>query len=184
MPKSPKKKEPASDTRSTEAANPRPASKKKSKIVGRGNGVRPAARPKRARSPKKRSSSKEPHIQSEAAVLDRLWEIIERRRTADPVVSHSARLLGRGTAQVAKKFGEEAVECLIEILAGNRTAAIAESADVLYHLLVMWVEAGIRPDEVWHELGKREGVSNLAEGPRGPLKRLIKSVRLETSKIP
>ena len=58
-----------------------------------------------------------------AAVLDRLWSVVMSRRSADPAVSHSARLLSRGTAKVAQKFGEEAVECLIEAVAGNRDAA-------------------------------------------------------------
>jgi phosphoribosyl-ATP pyrophosphohydrolase len=117
-------------------------------------------------------------------VLNELWTTIVSRRTADPAISHSARLLSHGTVRVAQKFGEEAVECLIEVVAGNRTAAIGESADVLYHLLVMWVEAGIRPKEVWLELERRKGASDLADGPQGPIRRLIKSVNLKTTKIP
>jgi phosphoribosyl-ATP pyrophosphohydrolase len=104
------------------------------------------------------------------AVLDRLWDVVMSRRDADPAVSHSARLLSRGTAKVAQKFGEEAIECLIEAAIGNRAALIAESADVLYHLIVVWVNAGVRPDEVWAELQSREGVSGIAERasrPRG-----------------
>ncbi len=111
-----------------------------------------------------------------AEVLDRLWAVVEARRDADPASSHSARLLGRGTAKVAQKFGEEAVECLIEAVAGNRGALVAESADVLYHLLVLWVDAGVRPDEVWGELVRREGVSGIAEKAARP--------RIETRKIP
>lgn len=97
------------------------------------------------------------------AVLDRLWNVVNDRRDADPAVSHSARLLSRGTAKVAQKFGEEAVECLIEAVGRNRGALVAESADVLYHLIVMWVDGGVRPDEVWAELQRREGVSGVAE---------------------
>ena len=100
-----------------------------------------------------------------------------------PAVSHSARLLGNGVAKVAQKFGGESVECLIEIVSGNRIAAVAESADVLYHLLVMWVEAGTRPEEVWRELEERENASGLIERPNGPIKRLLKSVQLGNSKI-
>lgn len=103
-----------------------------------------------------------------AQVLDRLWATILSRKTADPNVSHSARLLSRGTGKVAQKFGEEAVECLIEAVAGNRDALIAESADVLYHLLVMWVSAGLRPEEVWLEIQRREGVSGIAEKAARP----------------
>jgi phosphoribosyl-ATP pyrophosphohydrolase len=104
-----------------------------------------------------------PEAAAEAAVLDRLWSVVLSRRDADPAVSHSARLLSRGPAKVAQKFGEEAVECLIEAVAGNRAALIAESADVLYHLLVVWVASGVRPDEVWAELQRREGISGIAE---------------------
>ena len=111
-----------------------------------------------------------------AEVLDRLWAVVQARRNADPAQSHSARLLGRGTAKVAQKFGEEAVECLIEAVAGNRMALVAESADVLYHLLVLWVDAGVRPGEVWDELVRREGVSGIAEKAARP--------RIETRKIP
>ncbi len=98
-----------------------------------------------------------------AAVLDRLWSVILDRRTADPAVSHSARLLSRGVSKVAQKFGEEAVECLIEAVSGNAQALVAESADVLYHLLVLWVAGGVEPATVWAELERREGVSGVAE---------------------
>ena len=96
-------------------------------------------------------------------VLDRLWDVVLARRDADPALSHSARLLSRGTAKVAQKFGEEAVECLIEAVAGNKEAMVAESADVLYHLLVLWVSANVHPSEVWAELERREGISGVAE---------------------
>jgi phosphoribosyl-ATP pyrophosphohydrolase len=102
-------------------------------------------------------------IESNAVVLDRLFAVVESRRNADPTISHSARLLSRGPAKVAQKFGEEAVECLIEAVAGNRDALIAESADVLYHLLVLWVSAGVNPADVWAELIHREGISGIAE---------------------
>ncbi len=98
-----------------------------------------------------------------AVVLDRLWSVILQRRTADPSVSHSARLLSRGTAKVAQKFGEESVECLIEAVSGNPKALVAESADVLYHLLVLWVSCGVEPAMIWAELERREGVSGVAE---------------------
>lgn len=99
-----------------------------------------------------------------ADVLDRLWDTVEERRLAgDTQTSHSARLLARGTAKVAQKLGEEAVECIIEATMGNRDATVAESADLLYHLIVVWVDAGIRPEEVWAELGRRQGISGIAE---------------------
>ncbi|MDQ2804392.1 MAG: phosphoribosyl-ATP diphosphatase [Pseudomonadota bacterium] len=112
-------------------------------------------------------------------MLDRLYTVIESRRGADPAYSHSARLLSRGPAKVAQKFGEEAVEALIEAVAGNRTALIAESADVLYHLMVLWVSAGVAPGEVWGELQRREGVSGVAEKAA---RKLVRA--LGTTKIP
>ncbi len=96
-------------------------------------------------------------------VLDRLWAVVMDRRSADPAHSHSARLLSRGISKVAQKFGEEAVECLIEAATGNKAALVAESADVLYHLMVMWVAAGVEPADVWSELGRRESVSGILE---------------------
>ena len=113
-------------------------------------------------------------------VLDRLWAVVMDRRSADPAHSHSARLLSRGTTKVAQKFGEEAVECLIEAVAGNNPALISESADVLYHLLVMWVAAGIEPADVWSELVRREGVSGVAE----KASRLRAPMLAGTTKIP
>ena len=118
-----------------------------------------------------------------AAVLDRIWSVVVSRRGADPNVSHSARLLSRGTAKIAQKFGEEAVECLIEATRGNRDALIAESADVLYHLIVMWVDGGIRPDDVWSELHRREGFSGIAERA-ARVQSLPVRVDARTKKIP
>ncbi|OYV86849.1 MAG: phosphoribosyl-ATP diphosphatase [Acidiphilium sp. 21-68-69] len=108
------------------------------------------------------------------------WSTIIARKSADPLVSHSARLLSRGINKVAQKFGEESVECLIEAVSGNRAALIAESADVLYHLLVMWVAAGLRPEDVWLELQRREGISGIAEKASRPMLLSI----AETRKIP
>ena len=122
-------------------------------------------------------------LETGAAVLDRLFAVVESRQTADPSISHSARLLLRGPAKVAQKFGEEAVECLIEAVAGNRDAVVAESADVLYHLLVLWVSAGVAPGDVWAELRRREGVSGIAEKAARATALAVTS-RLRTTKIP
>jgi phosphoribosyl-ATP pyrophosphohydrolase len=119
----------------------------------------------------------------DAAVLDRLFAVVESRRDADPMLSHSARLLSRGPAKVAQKFGEEAVECLIEAVAGNRDALIAESADVLYHLLVLWVSSDVAPTEVWAELARREGISGIAEKAARAKPMAVRRT-LGTSKIP
>ncbi|WP_248291206.1 phosphoribosyl-ATP diphosphatase [Neoroseomonas marina] len=106
---------------------------------------------------------------ADAAILDRLWQVVEDRRNAgDTMASHSARLIARGTAKVAQKLGEEAVECVIEAATGNRSATVLESADLLYHLVVVWVDAGIRPLEVWTELARRQGISGIAEKAARP----------------
>lgn len=124
-----------------------------------------------------------PVVITDAVVLDRLFAVVESRRDADPNISHSARLLSRGPAKVAQKFGEEAVECLIEAIAGNREALIGESADVLYHLLVLWVSSGVNPAEVWAELIRREGISGIAE-KAARAKTLSVRARAGTAKIP
>lgn len=96
-------------------------------------------------------------------VLQRLWQVIDERRGADPASSYTARLLARGNAKIAQKFGEEAVEAVIEGVRGDRAALIGESADVLYHLFVLWAAAGVAPGDVAAELERREGTSGLAE---------------------
>ncbi|ONG56871.1 phosphoribosyl-ATP diphosphatase [Pseudoroseomonas deserti] len=116
------------------------------------------------------------------AVLTRLWETIEARRlSGDTTVSHSARLMARGTDKVAQKLGEEAVECVIEAIQGNRRGTVMESADLVYHLLVLWVDAGIRPEEVWSELERREGISGIAEKAARP-KGIVRAA--DTTKLP
>ncbi len=89
-------------------------------------------------------------------VIDRLYQVIEQRRVERPRGSHTAKLFRRGTGKIAQKVGEEAVETVIAAMRGDRAELIAESADLIYHLLVLWAEAGITPDQVWHELGARE----------------------------
>ena len=121
--------------------------------------------------------------ESGVEVLDRLFATIAGRKGADPSVSHSARLLSRGSAKVAQKFGEEAVECVIEAVAGNRAALIAESADVLYHLLVVWVDGNVEALEVWAELERRQGVSGIAE-KAARAQKLSMAFGLGTTKIP
>ncbi len=98
----------------------------------------------------------------DGAVLDRLFEIIESRRGADPDTSYTAQLLAAGPEQIARKLGEEAVETIVAAL-GEGSDLTAESADLLYHLLVLWAARGVRPDDVWRELQRREGTSGLEE---------------------
>jgi phosphoribosyl-ATP pyrophosphohydrolase len=98
----------------------------------------------------------------DARVLDQLFAVIEGRRGSSTDASYTAKLLAAGAPKIARKVGEEAVEVLVAAL-GERARLAAESADLLYHLLVLWADAGIRPEEVWAELAGRRGTSGLAE---------------------
>ncbi len=95
--------------------------------------------------------------------LQRLWQVIEARRGADPDSSYTAKLFSRGRAKIAQKLGEEAVEAVIEAVKGDATGLIGESTDVLYHLLVLWADMGVTPEDIAAELTRREGVSGIAE---------------------
>ena len=167
VPKKVAPKKAAKKAAPNKAALPLPAAVRGTKAAAK------AKAPKTVRKAEKRLLTPlAPRIEgAEAAILDRLWQVVEdRRRAGDALTSHSARLLARGTAKVAQKLGEEAVECVIEAATGNRAATVLESADLLYHLVVVWVDAGIRPEEVWAELARRQGISGIAEKaarPRG-----------------
>ena len=96
--------------------------------------------------------------------IDALFATIAARRAADDSAnSYTARLLAEGVEKCAKKFGEEAVEAVIAAMAKDKKALAAESADVLYHLAVLWAAAGITPQDVYAVLEAREGRSGLAE---------------------
>jgi phosphoribosyl-ATP pyrophosphohydrolase len=96
-------------------------------------------------------------------IVEKLFDVIESRRGSDVATSYTARLLAKGRAKIAKKTGEEAVEVVVAALAEGRQEVAAESADLLYHLLVLWASVGVKPRDVWMQLAKREGVSGLAE---------------------
>ena len=95
--------------------------------------------------------------------LDHLFQTIESRRAADPDSSWTAKLLSRGPEKCAEKFGEEAVEAIIEAVKGDRARLTSEAADVLYHLLVMLAARDVTLDEVLSELERRDGTSGIAE---------------------
>lgn len=100
---------------------------------------------------------------ADSQTLDRLYQAILSRRGADPDVSYTAKLFQRGRAKISQKLGEEAIETVIEAMkpAGGKLAE--ESADLLYHLLVLWADAGIKPEDVYTVLAAREGISGIAE---------------------
>jgi phosphoribosyl-ATP pyrophosphohydrolase len=95
--------------------------------------------------------------------IDRLFAAIEARKTADPTASYTAKLLKEGRAKCAKKLGEEAVETCIAALGEDRAALAGESADLLYHLVVLWAACDLKPDDVYRALAAREGRSGLDE---------------------
>ena len=99
----------------------------------------------------------------DGTTLDRLFAVVASRRGGDPDSSYTAKLLAAGSATIAKKLGEEAVETAIEGVRGNPAGIVAESADLLYHLLVLWAATGVAPADVWAALASREGVSGIAE---------------------
>lgn len=97
------------------------------------------------------------------SALDRLAATIESRKGADPDTSWTAKLLAKGPEKCAEKFGEEAIEAVIEAVKGDKARLTAEAADVLFHLLVMCAARGVTLADVQAELARREGVSGLAE---------------------
>ena len=104
---------------------------------------------------------------ADIAVLERLFAVIESRRGTDPEGSYTARLFAKGTPKIAQKVGEEAVETVIEAMAGDRDRLIEESADLLYHLLVLWAASGVAPEDIWRALGRREGKTGIRAPAKG-----------------
>ncbi len=100
---------------------------------------------------------------ADAAVLERLFQVIESRKGGDPASSHTAALFAKGRGAVAQKVGEEAVETIVASLSESPKQVASESADLLYHLMVLWADVGISPAEVWAELARREGTSGIEE---------------------
>lgn len=96
-------------------------------------------------------------------ILERLFDTISDRKTADPTTSYTAKLFSRGRARIAQKVGEEAVETVIAAATNDTAHIVSESADLLYHLLVLWADTDIRPEQVWQTLEAREGISGIAE---------------------
>ena len=88
-------------------------------------------------------------------LLDDLYSVIASRKGGNPEDSYTARLFEKGLAKIAQKVGEEAVETVIDGVSGPRERVISESADLLYHLLVLWAARDVKPEEVWDELAKR-----------------------------
>ena len=95
-------------------------------------------------------------------ILSKLFEVVKERKAADPESSYTARLLAKGVNKIAQKLGEEAVETAIAAVSESNERLVRESADLLYHMLVLWAAKGVQPVEVWEELDRRFGTSGLA----------------------
>lgn len=95
--------------------------------------------------------------------LDALHATVAARKGADPETSYTAKLFAKGRLKIAQKIGEEGVETALAAVGEGNREVISESADLLYHLTVLWADMGIAPDDIWAELDRRFGTSGLDE---------------------
>jgi phosphoribosyl-ATP pyrophosphohydrolase len=116
--------------------------------------------------------------------LERLYQAVIAAKDLDPATSRTARLFQRGPAKMAKKLAEEAIEVVIDAVNGKSDAVVRESADLLYNLTVLWASAGVRPEDVWREMERREHLLGIAEKlPKSPAK-LPKAVAPKVARRP
>src|SRR6185503_2479833 len=116
--------------------------------------------------------------------LGRLYQAVLAARHLDPATSRTAKLFQRGPSKMAKKLAEEAIEVLIDAVNGDTDAVVRESADLLYNLTVLWASAGVRPEDVWREMNRRENLLGIAEKlPKSPIRPRAESPRLARRQI-
>ncbi|KZD25242.1 phosphoribosyl-ATP diphosphatase [Tardiphaga sp. 1201_B9_N1_1] len=115
--------------------------------------------------------------------LDRLYQAVIAAKDLDPSVSRTARLYQQGPEKMAKKLAEEAIEVVIDAVNRKPDAVIRESADLLYNLTVLWAAAGVRPEQVWAEMSRREDMLGIAEKLPKPPKR-PKSIEQSAARRP
>lgn len=96
-------------------------------------------------------------------ILDRLSELLEQRKSADPATSYVAKLYAKGMDSILKKVGEEATETVLAAKGGKKEEIIYETADLWFHTLIMLAKAGLKPQDILDELARREGLSGLEE---------------------
>jgi len=114
--------------------------------------------------------------------LERLYQAVLAARDLDPATSRTARLFQRGPSKMAKKLAEEAIEVVIDAVNGDAPAVVRESADLLYNLTVLWAAAGVKPEDVWSEMERRERLQGIAEKlPKSAMK-LPKDMSKDLSK--
>jgi phosphoribosyl-ATP pyrophosphohydrolase len=103
------------------------------------------------------------YFQAMGDSIERLYQAVLAAKDLDPAVSRTAKLFQSGPAKMAKKLAEEAIEVVIDAVSGDPDAVTRESADLLYNLTVLWASAGVRPDDVWREMERREHLLGIAE---------------------
>src|ERR1700754_4219557 len=96
-------------------------------------------------------------------LLERLYLAVLAAKDLDPADSRTARLFQGARAKMAKKLAEEAIEVVFDAVNGKSDAVVRESADLLYNLTVLWASAGVRPEDVWREMERREHLLGIAE---------------------
>jgi phosphoribosyl-ATP pyrophosphohydrolase len=119
--------------------------------------------------------------------LERLYHAVIAAKDLDPATSRTARLFQRGPSRMAKKLAEEAIEVVIDAVNGNTEAVVRESADLLYNLTVLWASAGVKPEDVWREMGRREEMLGIAEKlPKSAVKmpKILASKALPAKALP
>jgi phosphoribosyl-ATP pyrophosphohydrolase len=114
--------------------------------------------------------------------LERLYQAVLAARDLDPATSRTARLFQRGPSKMAKKLAEEAIEVVIDAVNGDAPAVVRESADLLYNLTVLWASAGVKPEDVWREMERREDMLGIAEKLPKSAAKLSKEMSKELQK--
>lgn len=115
--------------------------------------------------------------------LDKLFQAVLAARDLDPERSRTARLFRRGQAKMAKKLAEEAIEVVIDAVNGRPDAVVRESADLLYNLMVLWVAAGVKPEDVWAEMDRREKMLGIAEKLPKTVQKTLKEDSAKVSRV-
>jgi phosphoribosyl-ATP pyrophosphohydrolase len=116
--------------------------------------------------------------------LERLYLAVLAAKDLDPATSRTARLFQRGPSRMAKKLAEEAIEVVIDAVNGDAQAVVRESADLLYNLTVLWAAAGVRPEDVWREMERRELLLGIAEKMPKSAMKLAKAVAPRAARRP
>ena len=96
-------------------------------------------------------------------ILDQVFETIESRKEASADESYVASLFLKGREKIAEKVGEETIETIIEAIKNDKNKLAEESADLLFHLMILWSDANLKPDDIFRILEKRNGLSGLTE---------------------